>query len=145
MKSVAAGTTSGCLVWVLVFAVVSLCLCPVAAVIGGLTSTLQADFVAGVLGPYLCPVNSTAEIITFQTTMSDGPGDERLATGFEMQCVDATGRIVRAPSPDYAFYWVGLLAVGGLGIAVLLALLLAAPAGALIARFTGHSQQGFKT
>lgn len=141
MKSIAAGTASSCLIWFLVFGVVSLCLCPVATFIGGFSSTLQADFVARILAPYLCPENSTAEIVTFQTTSRDEFGNELPATGYEMQCVDARGNIVRAPSPDYAFYWVGLLVVASLGISGFLALLLAAPIGALITRFVHRSRK----
>jgi hypothetical protein len=138
MKSLAAGSASGCLVWSLVFGVVSLCLCPIATFIGGFSSTLQAETVARLLEPYLCPENSTAEIVTFRTYSRDEFGNESPATGYEMQCVNTDGDIVRAPSPDYAFYWVGLLVVGSLGVSALLALLLAAPAGALIARFVSR-------
>lgn len=141
MKPIAAGATSSCLTWFIVFGIISMCLCPVASVIGGLTSTLQADGVAKFMEPYLCPANSAAEIITFQTTTRDEFGNDQPATGYEMQCVDASGNVVREPSPDYAFYWVGLLAVVGIGAAGLLALLLAAPVGALVARFVQNRRK----
>lgn len=141
MKSIASGTASSCLIWFLVFGVMSLCLCPMAAFIGGFTSTMQADFVARTLSPYLCPENSTAEIITFQTTSRDEFGTELPATGYEMQCVDVNGNIVKAPSPYYAFYWVGLLAAGSLVVSGLLALLFAAPIGALITRLVRRNQK----
>jgi hypothetical protein len=132
MKSVAAGTTSGCVLWLIAFCVLSACLFPAATFIGGFSSTITADFVAGIMGPLLCPENSTAEIITFQTTSVDEFGNERPATGFEMQCVDAGGNIVREPSPDYAFYWVGILAVVGLAAAAVLGFFFAAPIGGLV-------------
>jgi hypothetical protein len=141
MKSVAAGTTSGCVLWLIAFCVLSSCLFPVATFIGGFSSTLTADSVAGIMGPYLCPENSTAEIITFQTTSVDEFGNEQPATGYEMQCVDANGTIVREPSPDYAFYWIGLLAVVGLVAAAVLGFLFAAPIGGLVMRWSGRMRR----
>ncbi len=134
MKSTATGTLSGCLVWLIAFGLLLSCLVPVAMGIGGFTSTLSADFVAHTLEPYMCPEGSKAEIITFQTTSTDEFGNRQPATGFEMQCVDANGKIVRAPSPVYAFVWIGILGAIGLILSALFAFLLAAPAGVLIAR-----------
>src|SRR5690606_5605798 len=122
MKSLTAGSASGCLVWLLVFGVLSMCLCPVATFIGGFSSTIQAEAVGQFMAPYLCPDDSTAEIITFATTTRDEFGNERPATGYEMQCVNAAGVVVREPSPDYAFYWVGLLVVGSILLSGVLAL-----------------------
>jgi len=139
MKPLTAGTASGCLVWLLVFGILSLCLCPAALVIGSFTSAVTADSVAGFLEPYLCPDDSTAQIITYETTTQDEFGNETPSTGYEMQCVDASGAIVRPPSPDYAFYWLGLLALVGLGLSALLAFLLAAPVAGFIARRTQRS------
>ena len=51
-----------------------------------------------------------------------------------MQCVTAGGEIVREPSPDYAFYWLGALAVAVIFLAGLLALLLMLPLAAWIGR-----------
>ena len=48
MKSVAVGTTSGCVIWVMAFGMVLLCLCPVAAAIGGV-----AFLVAAPLGTFI--------------------------------------------------------------------------------------------
>ena len=138
MKSVAAGTTSGCVLWLIAFCVLSSCLFPVATFIGGFSSTLAADTVAGIMGPYLCPEGSAAEIITFQTTTTDEFGNEQPATGYEMQCVDSSGNIMREPSPDYAFYWVGILAVVGLVAAAVLGFLFAAPVGGLVMRWSGR-------
>ncbi len=134
MKSEATGTLSGCVVWVIVFFALLTCLIPVAAFVGGLSSTLAAEFVAGILEPYLCPDGSHAEIITFQTTSMDDFGNAQPATGFEMQCVNSQGEITRDPSPDYSFIWLGVLGLAALILSVALAFLLAAPAGVLIAR-----------
>ena len=134
MKPAAVGTSSGCVIWILAFGVVSLCLCPVAMVAGALASTVGAESVIGLVEPYLCPENSTAEIITYQTTSTDSSGFESPATGYVMQCVDSAGSVVRAGSSDYAFYIVGVFALVSLVLSALGAFLVAAPLGALIAR-----------
>lgn len=134
MKSAAVGTGSGCIIWIVAFGLVSLCLCPLAAGVGSISATFGSDYVAGIMEPYLCPDNSTAEIITFQTTSTDEFGNDSPATGYEMQCVDVAGNIVREGSPDYAFYWVGVLALGSLILSGGAAFLVAAPLGAFIAR-----------
>ena len=140
MKSAAVGTTSGCVIWLMAFGMVLLCLCPLSAAIGGVSATLGANSVASLLGPYLCPENSTAGIVTFQTTVPNDLGGESRATGYEMQCVAADGTVVREGSPDYAVYWVGLLALVSLVVSGGVAFLVAAPLGALIARRSGRSQ-----
>jgi len=134
MKATAVGATSGCIIWILAFGLVSTCLCPLAAVIGSLSSTLGAKSIVSIMEPYLCPDDSTAEVITFDTTTTDEFGNESPATGYEMQCVDAAGNVVRASNPDYAFYWVGLLALGSLIVSGGAAFLVTAPLGAFIAR-----------
>lgn len=134
MKSAATGTASGCLIWILAFGLVSLCLCPLTMAIAGVSAAIRAQSVATILEPYLCPENSTAEISTYQTTITDDSGSESAATAYEMECIDAAGNVVRESSPDYAFYWVAVLAVGSLILSGLAAFLVAAPLGAYIAR-----------
>jgi hypothetical protein len=51
-----------------------------------------------------------------------------------MRCVDENGNLVKDLGPTYAFLWTGLLGGVGIVLAAILAFLLAAPAGALIAR-----------
>lgn len=139
MKSTAVGTTSGCVIWILAFGLVSICLCPMAAFIGSLSTTLGADTVVGIMGPYLCPEDSTADVITFQTTTTDEYGNSEPATGYEMRCLDANGNVVQEGSPNYAFYWIGLLMLVSLLVSAGLAFLVAAPLGVLIARWKGRS------
>ena len=136
MKATAVGTTSGCLIWILAFGLVSLCLCPMAVVIGTL---MGAETMANIIGPYLCPENSSAEVITFQTTSTDEFGNEEPATGYEMRCLNSDGTVVREGSPDFAFYWMGILMLGSLLISGGLAFLVAAPLGTFIARRSGRS------
>jgi hypothetical protein len=104
---------------------------------GGISSTVGGDFVARTLTPILCPDESHGEIITFATTSRDEFGNETPSTGYEMQCVDASGNITREPSPDYAFVWMAILLGMGLLLAALTALFLVAPASMLLKKFFG--------
>jgi hypothetical protein len=133
-KSTVLGLSSGCLVSLLVFTISITCLCPLAAMVGSISSTLLGDSVARIMTPILCPAGSTGEIITFATTILDGYNNTTPSTGYEMQCVDAAGMVVRDPNPDYAFYWIGILAAGSLILSIVLGLVLAAPVGVFIAR-----------
>ena len=135
MKSASTGALSGCIVWVIVFGVLSMCLCPMTMAVAGVTSAVSADFVAQTVGPMLCPANTTPKIHTFATTSTDENGFESPATGYEMYCVDANGELVQNAGPTYAFVWIGLLAMLGIVVSALLAFLLAAPAGVLAAKF----------
>src|SRR5687768_861503 len=139
MKSASTGSLSGCIVWVIVFGLVSMCLCPISMAVAGVTSAVSADFVAQTVGPLLCPADTTPEIHTFETTMTDENGFESPATGYEMYCVDENGELVQNAGPTYAFVWVGLLGLVALVASALLAFLLAAPAGVLAARFFNRS------
>ena len=136
MKSAAAGTASGCVVWTIVFCIMSMCLLSVAMGIGGVTAT--SEFTVDIMGRYLCPPGSTAETITHPSTSTDSNGNTIPSTAYELQCVDSAGNIVRAPSPDYAFIWLGVLGAAALLLSVLFAFLLAAPAGVLIAGLTNR-------
>jgi hypothetical protein len=137
MKTVKTGLLSGCLIWFFACGLAASCLIPIALMVGGISSTLAADNVAGMVSPLLCPAGSTGEITTYQTTIRDDNGVDRPSTAYEMRCVDAGGQVVRDSNPDYAFVWIGLLAAGGLVLSGLLAIALAAPVGTLIGRFFG--------
>lgn len=133
MKSAATGTASGCVVWVLTFCVLSTCvLSAVVPLVGAVTSTNDA-IMDDTMGAYLCPEGSTSELVTHQTTGTDSSGNPISTTAYELQCVDSSGNITREPSADYAFMWMGFLAVVGLVVTALGSFLLAAPAGAIVA------------
>lgn len=140
MKSATTGAVSGCVVWMIVFCVLSACLVPVATMVGVVTSTssLSIDFVADNLGPYLCPPDSTAEILTERTSGVDNDGHRYDSTAYEMQCVDSNGSVVQEPSQGYVIFWLGLLAAIGLIVSVLIAFLLAAPAGVVIVNLSNR-------
>lgn len=133
MKSATTGAVSGCVVWMIVFCVLSLFLCPVAFGVGTVTESISPDFVAGILEPYLCPPDFTAEIVTRTTTDVRGS-----VTSHQMQCVDLNGNVVREPSQVYIFIWLGILAVTGLILSALIAFLLAAPAGVFIVNLSNR-------
>lgn len=134
MKGILAGLASGFVVWVLVFIFAAGILTTVTTTVGSITGTVLAEDVAGIVGPFLCPADSKAEIITHRTTIRDRNNNVYPATAYEMQCVDSRGNIVRAPSTDYAWYWIGFLVVIGLAVSLVLAFCLAAPVGGLIGR-----------
>ncbi len=140
MKSATTGAVSGCVIWMIVFCFLSIMCLPVALVgapVGSITIELSPGFVEDILGPYLCPQDSTAEIVTRQVT-----GVRTPITSYNMQCVDSNGNIVKEPSPDALFIWVGIwvgiFAVTGLILSALVAFLLAAPAGVLIVNLSNR-------
>jgi len=127
MKQAATGTISGCLVWIITFGVIGMCILPVSIAVGGLTSV--SDFAVKQTGAIVCPNNTTPKIRAF-ATYGSGP-----STTSVLQCVDASGNVVKEDPVGFAFLWIGIIAVIGLIISALLAFALAAPAGVLIGRF----------
>lgn len=140
MTKLSAGTVSGCLVWVLVFSVISMCLLPAAMIIGGITS--GADFTAKILGRVYCSEDTTPEIYSYPTTTTDEFGNSQPATGYELHCVDANGEVVNTSAVGYAFLWTGILAGVGLLVSAILAFVLAAPAGVLIGKAMNRNKRG---
>ena len=138
MKSTTTGTVSGCIVWVIVFGALSLCILPVASAIGGFTSA--SGFAMKTLEPYICPEGSTAQSYSYATTTTDEFGNRRPSTAYVLQCVDADGQIVKEDPVVYAFLWIGILALIGLIIAVILSFALAAPAGIIIGRLFNRNK-----
>lgn len=132
MRSARTGTISGCVVWVIVFCILSTCFLPVASVIGGFTSA--SGLAMDVLGPYICPDGSTAQSYSYATTTTDENGNRQPSTAYVLQCIDANGEIVKEDPVTYAFVWIGIIAVIGFILAALLSFALAAPAGMLIGR-----------
>jgi hypothetical protein len=131
MKSATTGTLSGCVVWVIVFCALSMCVFPVASMIG---FTSASGFAMKTLGPYICPEGSTAQSYSYATTTTDENGNRQPSTAYVLQCADANGEIVKEDPVVYAFIWIGVLALIGLILAALLSFTMAAPAGVLIAR-----------
>jgi len=139
MKITKAGTASGCVVWLIVFGILSACLLPVAGIVGGVTSV--SNFAMQTIGSIICPDGSNAESYSYATTTTDEYGNSQPSTAYELHCIDATGAIVKEDPVLYAFLWIGIIALIGLGIAALLAFGLAAPAGMLIARLLDRNKK----
>jgi hypothetical protein len=140
MKSATTGTVSGCIVWVIVFGIIASCLFPAAMMIGGFTSVTK--FAMRTVGPFVCPEGTTVDSRTYATTTTDDFGNPQPSTAYVLQCVDANGEVVKEDPVLYAFIWMGILAGVGVLLAALLAFVLAAPAGVLIARVLNRRKKG---
>jgi hypothetical protein len=133
MKQATTGTVSGCLVWIIAFGVISMCILPISIAVGGITSV--SDFAVQQTGAIICPDSTTPQIRSF-ATYGSGP-----STTSVLECVDASGAVVKEDSVGFAFLWIGIIAVIGLMIAALLAFTFAAPAGVLIGRFINRMKK----
>lgn len=132
MKSGTAGAASGCVIWAIVFGILASCLGFAAMTVGTLTA--DTDLAARTVGPMICPDGTTARVNTYETTTTDDYGNPSPATGFEMQCLDRTQKVVKTDPVAFAFYWIGVLVAAGVVLAAVLASVVAGPAGLLIAR-----------
>lgn len=132
MKSATTGTVSGCIVWFIVFGVLSMCLFPVAMTVGGISAT--SEIAIRTVAPMVCPDGTTTNIRTYATTSTDDFGNRQPSTAYVLQCLDTDGNVVKEDPVSYAFIWIGILAVIGLVLAGVLAFAFAAPAGVLIAK-----------
>lgn len=138
MKSTKTGAVSGCIIWVIVFGLLSSCLLPVGMFIGGFTSV--SGFAMRTLEPLICPDGTTAKSRSYATTTTDDFGNSQPSTAYVMQCVDSNGEVVKEDPVAYAFIWIGIISGIGLIIAGLLAFLLAAPAGVLVAKLLNRKK-----
>lgn len=139
MKTTTAGTVSGCIVWIIVFGILSLCLFPVSMMIGGFTAPSQLAMQT--LGPMLCPEGTTAESYSYPSTTTDEYGNTQPSTAYELHCVDSAGTVVKEDPVQFAFLWTGIMAAAGFLLAGLLAFALAAPVGVLIAGVLKRNQK----
>jgi ABC-type glycerol-3-phosphate transport system permease component len=139
METAKTGTISGCIVWIIVFGIFSACLLPVAMIVGGVTSV--SNFAMQTMGPIICPGGTISKSYSYATTTTDEYGNSQPSTAYELHCVDTNGIVVKEDTILYAFLWIGIIAIIGLVIAALLALVLAAPAGVLISRLLHRRQK----
>ena len=139
MKQASTGTISGCLVWIIACGVISTCLLPIAIAVGSFTSF--SDFAIEQTGRFICPENTTPATRTYATTTTDEYGNRQPSTAYVLQCVDGNGAVVKADPVGYAFLWIGIIAAIGLILSAVLAFLLAAPAGVLIARLMNRNRK----
>ena len=126
MNKAKTGVISGCLVWIIACGVISICILPVSMAIGGITAV--SDFAVKQTGAIVCPDNTTPKIRSF-ATYGSGP-----STTSVLQCVDASGEVLKEDPIGFAFLWIGIITLIGLIFSGVLAFLLAAPAGVLISK-----------
>ncbi len=125
MKPVKTGTLSGCIIWFIVFSMLSLCLGPAGIMIGSITSF--TDFAIQTLRPLICPDGTTTKFRTYATFSTDENGNPHPSTAYVMQCVDANGEVVKEDPVGYAFIWIAASAGLGVILAAVLAFVFAAP------------------
>lgn len=138
MNLVKTGAVSGCVVWVLLIALLGSCILPIFFCIRSITSF--SDYAIQTTGKILCPQGSTPESYSYDTTTTDENGNSQPATAYELHCVASNGEVVKTDPIVYAFLWDGIFALAGLVVIIVLAFLLAAPAGVLIGRFLNRNQ-----
>jgi hypothetical protein len=133
------GLASGCIVWFILFGVISTCLIPVGLMSAGFTS--GTDFAAQTVGGYLCPPETKPGLYTYSTTIRDERGVDMPATGYELICLDASGETVVNLGPTYAFIWTGALGLAGAVIAAVLSIFLAGPIGIFFGKRFGKKAE----
>jgi hypothetical protein len=139
MKSLTSGTISGCLTWVILFVVSIPCVWPLFFIT--LSLATHTDFSYQLMQPILCPAGTTLKVRTFDTTTTDSSHHSIGAVGHDMNCVDANDNLQKKDViVEYLLWWRGFGIIGGAIISALLAFLLAAPAGVLVARFFGRTK-----
>jgi len=115
---------SGCLIWIIAFLLVSGCLVPVSLFVSGMSTFFSEDLIAPTLGPYLCPVNTNAEIITYDSTIIDQDGFTRASTSYEMICKSPDGITVENLGGSYALIWSGIFVVVSVLLAAIFSIVL---------------------
>jgi len=125
MKEATTGTISGCLVWIIAFVVIGMCILPIS--FAGSMFTITSNFAVKQTGAIVCPDNTTPKIRSF-ATYGSGP-----STTYVLECVDASGNVVKEDPVGFAFLWIGIVTGIGLILTGVLAFVFAAPAGALVA------------
>jgi hypothetical protein len=115
---------SGCLIWIIAFLLISGCLVPASLFVAGMSTFFSEEFIVPILGPYMCPENTNAEIISFESTMIGQDRFVRPSTTLEMICKSPDGITVQNLGGSYAFIWSGIFVVVGLILAAIFAIIL---------------------
>jgi hypothetical protein len=139
MKSATTGAVSGCIVWAILFIVIGSCLLPVGFMIGGFSD--QSDLAIRTVAPFICPHGTNPQLYSYQTQSTDDNGFPIEATAYELHCLDTNGNIVKTDAIEFGFLWEGIAAGFALVITVVIAFVLAAPAGVLISRMLKPKQK----
>jgi len=134
MKSLAAGTFSGCIVWGISLFITVPCFWGLVFMLSSMATFTDPSY--QIMQPILCPANTTLNVRTFDTTTTDSSHHSIAALGHDMNCVSRSGDVLKKDLVvEYLLWWRGLGIVGGIGVALVASLLLAVPVGALVARF----------
>jgi hypothetical protein len=141
MKITRAGTASGCVIWIIVFSILSASFLPAAMLIVGFRSV--SNFAIRVMGPIICRGGTTAEAYSYAKTTTAEFGNSQPSTAYEIHCIDANRTVVKEDPLLYALLRIGIIAIIGLVIAALLAFVLAAPAALLIVRVLDRKKTNF--
>lgn len=123
---------SGCLIWFILVMVIGTCVMPVFFTIGTVSSF--SDFAINTTGGWLFPQGTTPQSHTYPTTSRDQNGFEHSATGYELQCLDASGEIVKTDPVLFSFIWIGICAASGMIVTAVLVFVFAVPGGALVTK-----------
>lgn len=123
---------SGCVIWFLLISVIASCVMPVFFVAGSLSSFTMTAI--NITGGWICPEGTTPQQNTYSTTTFDEFGNPEPATAYELQCVDASGEVVKTDPVGYSFLWIGIFAVLGLIVSGVLTFIFAIPGGMLVTR-----------
>jgi hypothetical protein len=140
MNSMKTGAVSGCVVWIVLSAVLSGCILPCFFIIGSVTSF--SEYAIQTTGKALCPKDTTPESYSYETTRTDEYGNTQPTTAYQLHCLDSNGEVVKTDPIVYAFLWDGIFILVGLLLVVGLSFALAAPAGAVIAKFLNRTKTG---
>ena len=139
MKSLTAGTISGCFVWVILFFITAPCLYTLIFLTSSMTTYTNTAY--RIMQPFLCPPNTTLTVSTYNTITTDDSYQIIGAVGHDMNCVSPNGDIPKKDIVvEYLLYWRGFGIVSGIVLAFVLSLLLAAPVGGLVARFMHNTK-----
>ena len=101
----------------------------------GIFSGARAETVAQWFSPYLCPQDTSARIVRFETTTRDFTDMPTQSTQLDMHCVDKSGNLVKNVGGLYGILFTAIAGAAALLVSAVLALILAAPAGVLLGRW----------
>ncbi|HEY5731633.1 MAG TPA: hypothetical protein VLA72_03340 [Anaerolineales bacterium] len=101
MKTAKTGAVSGCVVWVIAFCIISMCVFPVSMAAAGMTSV--SDVAINFTGGFVCPDGTTSKTRSYETTTTDSNGFPQSTTAYVLQCVDANGDVVKEDPVTYSF------------------------------------------
>lgn len=114
----------GCLIWFVVFLVISSCLVPVGMLAGGFTMFFSEDLITSSLGQLMCPADTIPENNSFESTRIDEDGFKRPSTTFEMVCKTPDGNTVTNLGGMYALIWNGIFVVVSIILAAIFSIVL---------------------